>query len=228
MCADPGDFYFAYNSDGNNRYLGEFIGALLVAHRHKAKRDALGSQLAERAAVSKRLLGLSDAGEGKIPGDSERNRQFRIDDQGLAHPMPVNVIVVTSLKTRPAVALYIAVNVLGMPSLDDCQLQSLDYGDKRFDDSYRDGRVPHDSSMSSVMTFVDPESPRSTLLRILFVSDLKRTDTVTLMRESRPQVFVSGDQSWAEAISMYKVGRPKHVFYQVRSQTTFTSTLIPV
>lgn len=49
------------------------------------------------------------------------------------------------------------------------------------------------------------------------IPKISHDDMIHVMLNSKPLIMVSGDQSFAEAISMYKVGKPKIIFYQKQS-----------
>lgn len=50
---------------------------------------------------------------------------------------------------------------------------------------------------------------------ILYRKDVKRTDMLSLMINSEPLIFLSGDQSFVEAICLQKINKTKIIFYQI-------------
>jgi hypothetical protein len=140
----------------------------------------------------------------------------RIACEEPAGPDPLHFIIVCSTSTRIQLYRYILEHVVG--HFGDADSISPVGGKQR----NLDGSETRNHKDEGTLVIA-----RGGALRMLFVSNLARQDMVALMRESLPQVFVSGDQSLAEAMSMWKVGRPKHVFYQLQPwKQTLNANLI--
>ena len=57
---------------------------------------------------------------------------------------------------------------------------------------------------------------KKNMIRILYIKNIPHETMITLMRNSHPCIFLSGDQSMVEGISMHKQGFTKVIFYQIQ------------
>lgn len=93
---------------------------------------------------------------------------------------------------------------------------------KRKNDRESEGALGPSDINILIIGGYDPLLIKSSVLqerkvRLRYIEKLSHDDMVTAMSLSKPLIFVSGDQSFAEACSLYKIKKSKIIFYQMQS-----------